>query len=100
VRFQYLNPIIINHYDYQFETQLTKNNTQDIFSCTVEYEQNNSVIPFRFIGLKTFDKEQTVNIMGFYGRACLGATRRVHFKKYMEINAALLKVLREEYHLD
>jgi hypothetical protein len=37
--------------------------------------------------------------MGFYGRAALGGTRTIHYKKYIELNAELLKLLRKEYQL-
>jgi len=99
VRMQYLNPIILRHYDYDFEEQLTQNQTLDLFTATTIYENNNEMIPFHFKSPAKFDKEEAINLMGFYGRAGLGATRRVHYKKYIDVNAELLKVLRKEYYL-
>src|SRR6186997_203995 len=99
VRLQYLNPIVLRHYDYDFEDQLTQKQTLDVFTATTIYENNNEMIPFHFKSPAKFDKEEAINLMGFYGRAGLGATRRVHYKKYIDVNAELLKILRKEYHL-
>jgi hypothetical protein len=99
VRLQYINPIILRHYDYDFEEQLTQNQTLDLFTATTIYENNNEMIPFHFKSPAKFDKEEAINLMGFYGRAGLGATRSVHYKKYIDVNAELLRVLRKEYHL-
>ena len=99
VRMQYLNPIILRHYDYNFEDQLTQGQTQDLFTATTAYENNNEMIPFHFKSPAKFDKEEATNLMSFYGRSGLGATRSVHYKKYTDVNAELLKILRKEYHL-
>ncbi len=99
IRIQYLNPIILRHYDYDFEEQLTHGQVDDLFSVTTAYENNNEMIPFHFKSPAKFDKEEAINLMSFYGRAGLGATRRVHYKKYTDVNAELLKVLRKEYRL-
>jgi hypothetical protein len=99
IRLQYLNPIILRHYDYNFEDQLTQGQAQDLFTVTTAYENNNEMIPFHFKSPAKFDKEEAINLMSFYGRAGLGATRRVHYKKYTDVNAELLKLLRKEYHL-
>src|SRR6187399_1042447 len=99
VRLQYINPIVIRHYDYDFEDQLTGGQGLDLFTATAAYENNNEIIPFHFKSPAKFDKDEAINLMGFYGRAGLGATRRVHYQKYIDLNAALLKLLRQEYHL-
>ncbi len=100
LRFQYVNQFILNHYDYDFETSLTKNGQLDVFTAISEYEKNNEVIPFHFHGMAKFDKEQAINLMGFFGRAGISATRRIHYKRYTEVNAQLLNLLRNEYHLN
>jgi hypothetical protein len=99
IRMAYINPFIIEHYDYDFETQLRRSRKTDIFSATINYENSNDVIPFRFKGIEKFDKERAINIMGFYGMNGMESTRTIHLKRYIELNTALLKLLREEYHL-
>jgi len=99
VRMTYLNPFIIEHYDYDFEAQLRQTGKTDIFSATIIYENNSDVIPFHFKGIEKFDKERAINIMGFYGMNGMESTRTIHLKRYMDLNAALLKLLRKEYHL-
>ncbi|HKC36567.1 MAG TPA: hypothetical protein VKB95_10915 [Chitinophagaceae bacterium] len=99
VRMTYLNPFIIEHYDYDFETQLRQSRKTDIFSATINYENSNDVIPFHFKGIKNFNRERAINILGFYGMNGMESTRTVHLKRYIDLNTALLELLREEYHL-
>lgn len=99
VRMQHLNPFVLRHYDYDFETELTQDQELDIFTATTAYEKNNKLISFYFKSPEKFNKEEAINLMGLYGRAGLGATRRVHYKRYIDVNAGLLKLLRKEYRL-
>ena len=99
-RLQYINPIIINHYDFDFEAELTQHRKQDIFTAVTEYENDNRIIPFHLKSIEKIDKEQLVNVLQFYAGAALTSTRKIHFQKYIEINARVLKLLREEYHLE
>lgn len=99
VRFSYLNPFIIQHHDYGFEKRLRNDNETDIFSATVKYEQNQELIPFRFGSPGKLDRDYAVNLMGFYGMNGMESTRTIHLKRYVDVNTALLKLLREEYHL-
>ena len=99
VRFQYINPLVLRHYDYDFETQITQDNKLDIFTAAVQYESSNEVVPFHFRSPEKFDKIEAINLMGFYGRAALASTRRVHYERYIAINAKLLEELSKEYHL-
>ena len=100
VRMQFVNPLIILHFDYDFETTLKKRNQLDIFNATLEYEKNSETISFHFKGLNKFDKEHTINVLGFYGMSGLEATRRIHYQRYIDLNEELLKSLRKEYHLE
>jgi hypothetical protein len=100
IRIDYLNPIIVEHYDYDFEMILRRGRETDIFSATTEYENSNEVIPFHFRAIEKFDKERAMNIMSFYCMAGMESTRTVHLKRYIDLNTALLKLLRNEYHLE
>lgn len=99
LRVQYLNPIIMNHYDYDFESRVTDNHKLDIFSAIEKYEKSSEVIPFHFKSIDKFDKNQNINLFNFFARAAVGSTRRTHLMRYMEINAAILRELRKEYNL-
>jgi hypothetical protein len=100
VRMQYINRLIIQHYDYDFESELTQNRQLDVFTATVEYENNSKMIPFHFKSLDKFDKVEMINLMGFYGRAAITSTRRIHYQKYIDLNAKLLMAFRKKYHLN
>lgn len=99
IRIEYINPIDIRHHDYEFNERLSKNGTVSLIKATFDYEKNNEFIPFHFNSIKKFDKVETINALGFVCNSALNSTRTMHFQKYIDVNAELLKVLREEYHL-
>src|SRR5215831_32965 len=45
IRVQYVNPIIIDHFDFDFESEVTQRRKQNIFTSISEYETNNNIIP-------------------------------------------------------
>ena len=97
VRENYLNPIIIQHYDYDYEMRLREYGKTDIFEALEQYESNSEIIPFRFQAIDKFDSGKAINVVTFYGLAAMESTRTVHMKRYVEVNAKLLKKLREAY---
>jgi hypothetical protein len=98
VRYDYLHPLIIRHYDYDFDAALKKNDVA-FDKAAVEYERSNETLPFQFKSIEKFDKQGTINALGLYGMTLLNSTRKVHYQKYIELNAELLKLLRKIYHL-
>jgi hypothetical protein len=94
----YINPIIINHYDYDFDARL-KEGGKSVFEGVKKYEASNEIIPFQWKGVKKFDREDITNILSFYEAAVISSTRITFIQKYMEINTALLKELRNKYQL-
>ncbi|MFI5218610.1 MAG: hypothetical protein ACHQNT_03900 [Bacteroidia bacterium] len=99
VRIEHINPIIIRHQDYDFNEILSQNGKVSVIKATFEYEKNNEFIPFQFKSPEKFDKQGTINALGFMCMSLLNSTRTLHFQKYIDTNAELLKILREEYHL-
>jgi hypothetical protein len=97
-RIDYINPIIINHYDYDFDAAIKKGG-ESIFDGIISYEKGNEDIPFHLNGLDKFDKQRAINVLQFYRSNVIQSTRIVFIQKYMEINAELLKLLRKEYDL-
>lgn len=100
IRIEYINPLIIRHYDFDFNSQLGQDGRVSVIKATDDYEKSNEMIPFQFKSMEKFDKQGTINALGFYCFNVLNSTRTLHFKKYIELNAKLLKLLRKEYHLD
>jgi hypothetical protein len=96
IRKEYIQPLMIRHYDYDFHAILTENEV-DVFQAMARYEQSKDIIPFEFKVLEKFDKNGTINALGFYGMNALLSTRSVHFKKYKELNTKLLQLLRKEF---
>ena len=98
IRKEHINPLIVRHYDYDFDDTLKKNDAPfDV--AAAEYEKSNEIIPFKFKSIEKFDKQGTINVLGFYKLNISSSTRRVYFQKYIEVNAELLKLLRKIYHL-
>jgi hypothetical protein len=94
----YINPIIINHYDYDFDARL-KEGGRSVFEGVKKYEASNEIIAFQWKGTKKFDRESMTNILSFYEAAVISSTRLTFIQKYMELNAELLKELRNKYYI-
>ncbi|CAN5367419.1 hypothetical protein BH11BAC2_BH11BAC2_02320 [soil metagenome] len=97
-RLQYINPLIILHNDYEFSNRVRKE-AKNIFDGFTEYEKNNKIIPFHLNSVEKIDRQNIINILSFYNYSVVNSTREVHIQKYIEINAELMSVLRNEYHL-
>ena len=97
ISFEYFNRLTIQHYDYDFDSKL-RNLEKSIFLSIKEYENNNIILPFDFKSLDKFDKQGTINAIGFV-RINVNSTRVNHFKIYKELNAAILSLMRKEYNL-
>ncbi len=99
VRIEYINPLIIRHYDFDFNAQLSQDGQVSVIKATEDYEKSNEMIPFQFKSIEKFDKQSTINALGFYCFNAMSSTRTLHFQKYREVNTRLLELLRKEYHL-
>lgn len=99
IRLEYINPIMIRHFDFDFQSQLTQDGKILIFDAVVDYEKNNEMIPFQLKALDKLDRLYAINILNNYCFNALNSTRTLHFKNYSELNARLLRLLRKEYHL-
>lgn len=98
VRKEFVNPLIVLHYDYDFHRMLIKNSVTNV-SAVAAYEAFDEIIPFEFKSLEKFDKQGTINALGIYGMNALSSTRSVHFQVYKELNSEILKLLRKEYNI-
>ena len=100
IRMEYLNPILINHHDFDFWKALT-NDSKIVFDIAMsDYIRSDSVIPFHLRSIEKFDKQKTINTLGFYCYNSMSSTRQFHIQKYIELNARLLTLLRKEYNLE
>lgn len=99
LRLEYINPLMIRHFDFDFQSQLTQDGNISIFDAANEYEKTNEIIPFQLKALDKLDKQYAINILNNQCFNALNSTRTLHFKKYIEVNAEVLKLLRKEYHL-
>jgi hypothetical protein len=52
-------------------------------------------MPFRFQAIDKLDRGQAIHVVSFYGLSAMESTRTVHLKRYVKVNAKLLKKLRE-----
>ena len=97
-RFQYINPLVIKHYDYNFDEELKKGN-KTMFEGTTAYEKSSDNIPFQLNNPDKIDRKEIVGLLSFYRGNVAGSTRMIHIQKYIEVNTKLLLILRNEYHL-
>ena len=98
-RLQYINSIVIDHYDYNFDSMLKKGN-KTIFEGIQEFEKNSDTTVFHLRSLETLNKNSITSSLMFYTANVVSSTRQVHFQRYIEINAELLRMLRKEYHIN
>lgn len=93
---QYIEPIMINHMDYDFQYQLFD---EGIFDRLSTYENSNEIIPFRLSQIDKIDRQSLINALSYYQTNNIKSTRMVPFHDYQKVNAALLEALRKEYDL-
>ncbi|MEJ7675979.1 MAG: hypothetical protein WKF59_25590 [Chitinophagaceae bacterium] len=98
-RFQYIDPLIMQMGDYDFDTKLREKN-ENIFEAIEGFERGNINIPFYINQPEKIDRHKVVRILNVYGTNTLSSTRISFIGKYMEINAALLKRIRQNYRLN
>ena len=99
VREQFIHPFTIKHYDYDFDSRITKGGTIRFVDALNAYENSNEVIPFHFGHAEEFDRKIAINTLGLFGMSALRATRQQHFQRYIDLNSELLNELRKEYHI-
>ncbi len=98
-RLQYINPIIIQHYDFDFNAQIIKGYA-NIFDGVSAYEKSTEIIPFHLVEPNKIDRKYLANILSFFSANIVSSTRQTHIQKYIDINARLLQILRNDYHLN
>ena len=98
-RMEYLTPLVVQLYDYEFDTEMKKND-KTVFEGVMNYEKSNEIVPFHLNDPDKIDRKRVVRILSYYLGNNLTSTRQTHIKKYKEVNAKLLQILRNEYHLN
>ncbi len=98
-RFQYIDPLIMQMADYDFDTKLREKN-ENIFEAIEDFERGDINIPFYINQPEKIDRHKVVRLLNVYGTNTLSSTRISFIGKYMEINAALLKRIRQKYRLN
>lgn len=93
----YMEPIMTNHMDYDFQYELFKGEV--IFERLLNYEKGNEYIPFHLSQPEKVNRQALMNALGYYHTNGLFSTRLIPFKSYQEVNTALLRELRKEYGL-
>jgi hypothetical protein len=95
--YAYIEPIMTTHMDFGFQFKLWEGN--NIFDRLASYENSNEYIPFHLSQPDKVDRQKIMNVLGYYHTNGLKSTRLIPFQNYIEVNAAVLKALREEYNL-
>lgn len=93
---QYIEPIVVNHMDFEFQKQLF---STGIFDRLALYEISDEYIPFTLSQPEKVNRQAYINLLGYYHTNTIKSTRLIPFKSYIEVNAALLKELRQQYKL-
>ncbi|MCY7311465.1 MAG: hypothetical protein LH619_11855 [Chitinophagaceae bacterium] len=99
IRNQYLDPWTIMHNDIVWWDKIIENSKLPFDIATKNYEMSDAFLPFNMTQIDKIDRQNTFNMLGFYRNNAMHSTRQIHFQKYIDVNAALLKVLRKEYRI-
>lgn len=100
IRLDYINPVMVRHHDFDFQSTLTQNGDLSIFDSVIKYEMSNEIIPYRLKFINELDRNYMIQVLSNYCFNALNSTRTLHFNKYKDINAKLLKLLRKEYKIN
>ena len=93
---EYIEPIMINHMDFDFQRKLF---STGIFDRLATYETSDEFIPFRFSQSDKINRIAYSNALSYYHTNNIKSTRLIPFAAYIEVNAALLQELRNEFNL-
>lgn len=94
----YMEPIMTNHMDYDFQYQLW-GNTDNMYERLSQYQKSAEYIPFKLSQTEKINRQALMNELSYYHTNGLFSTRIIAFQQYVTVNAALLKELRTEYGL-
>jgi hypothetical protein len=92
----YIEPITINHMDFEFQSQLF---STGIFDRLASYENSDEYIPFHLSQPQHLNRVACINALSYYHTNNIKSTRMIPFESYVKVNAALLKELRLEFKL-
>jgi len=93
---EYIEPIMINHMDFEFQRKLF---STGIFDRLASYESSDEYIPFHLSQPELFNREASINVFSYYHTNNIKSTRMIPFQDYVKVNAALLKELRHEFNI-
>jgi hypothetical protein len=92
----YIEPIMINHMDFEFQRKLF---STGIFDRLASYESSNEYIPFHLSQTENINRVTYMNALSYYHTNNIKSTRMIPFEAYVKVNAELLKELRHEFKL-
>lgn len=97
-RVEYVTPLIVQLYDYDFDAEMKKDD-KTVFEGVMNYEKNNEIVPFHLNEPDRIDRKSIARRLSYFLGNNLTSTRQTHIKRYIEVNARLLQILRKVYHL-
>ncbi len=92
----YIEPIMINHMDFEFQRKLFNTG---LFDRLASYEISDEYIPFHLSQPELINRSSYINALSYYHTNNIKSTRLIPFESYVKVNAALLKELRQEFKL-
>ncbi len=93
---EYIEPIMIDHMDFEFQRKLFDTG---IFDRLASYENSDEYIPFHLSQPEKINREAYINALSYYHTNNIKSTRMIPFAAYVKVNAELLKELRHEFQL-
>ena len=98
-RAEYITPMQIQLTDFEFDDKM-KNENKTVFEGVSNYEKSNELISYHLNEPQKIDRLKTARILNIFANNVLSSTRTSQIKNYQEINARLLQILRNKYHIE
>jgi hypothetical protein len=90
---------LLKYYDFTWLNKITNNGEMSTGEALKKYSSENKIIPASINGLGAIDRKATPNYLNYYVLV-LRSTRLGQITEYQKVSNNLIKLLREEYHLE
>jgi hypothetical protein len=95
-----IKPFMLQHYDFKWVDNVRRMSENAYYLDLLNlYLNSDTLIKADILNLSTFNRGEAANMVMFY-KTMLVSSRTLQMNDYIKANAKILKVLRENYHLE
>jgi hypothetical protein len=95
-----IKPYMLQHYDFKWVDDVRRMSENAYYLDLLNlYSKSDTLIEANILNLQTFNRSEASNMVMFY-KTMMVSSRTLQMNDYIKANAKILKVLRENYHLE